>query len=397
LVSENRAGLSVRNIISGLALQMAFAGFCLSLDSLRSAFALIGRGVMLVQNASLQGAQFVFGYLGGGAMPFEVKGNTFIFFFQALPTVFVIGALSALFFHYGILQKIVSVFAKIFQKTLGLRGALALCSGAKMFLGQTDAPLVIRPYLSHMTRSEMCAIMSMGMATTSVVVMGLYMVILEPFIPNVMMHLITSTVMAVPISLSFARIVIPASSEERDDKDVVIKVPTSSAMEAISSGMYQAKDIVVGISLSLIVFIAFMFLLNAIIGNVFPGWSLERVAGLIFAPLACLLGFSWENAMDAGKVLGFKCIFNEIFAFNELVNLTHFTMRDRVVLLYAVCGFANIASVGIVVAAWNAFVPKVKKQIPGLVTKALLIGFLASFANAITVRLVLDILDVFAL
>lgn len=396
LFSERKGRVIVtphRTLLVGLAMQVLFAAVVLNSEMFRKAFLYLGRCVMVLRDGSLKGAQFVFGYLGGGDMPFEVKGNTFIFLFQALPVIFVVGALSSLLFHWGLIQKVVAGFAFVFSRLLRVRGALALCAGAKMFLGQTDAPLLVRPYLQHMTRSEMFATMSMGMATTSVTVLVLYASILEGTIPNVFMHIITSTVMAVPVSLAFAHVLVPAEKKDASAVEVIPERQTSSAMEAIGVGMYQAKDIVVGISLSLVVFIAFIFVINKFLGVLFPGWTLEVIMGYIMAPLAWLLGFSGERMVEAGSVLGQKVVFNEIFAFSALAKLMHFSEQDRIVLFYASNGFANVGSIGIVVSAWNVFVPKAKKIIPTLAVKSLLVGVFAALANAMIVRLVFDVTD----
>lgn len=391
MLSENRSMVSGRVIAVGFSMQLLFAAIVLSSESLRGLFTFIGRGVVCIQAGALKGAQFVFGYLGGGDMPFDVKGNTFIFLFQALPTILVIGSLSMLLFYWGIIQRVVSALAYVFRKTLDVRGALALCAGAKMFLGQTDAPLLVRPYLPYMTRSEMCAVMSMGMSTTSVTVLALYAMILQNTIPDVMMHLITSTVMSVPTALAFARIMVPADKQEKDIKDAVPPKQAGSVMEAITIGMYQAKDVIVGISISLIVFIAFMFIINQILATVFPGWTLERIMGYVMSPLAFLLGFTKDRALDAGSVLGLKVVFNEIFAFDALSKLKHFSEHDRIVLFYASNGFTNVSSVGIVVSAWHTFAPKARQFIPRLAMKALFIGLMVSLANAAVVRFILDI------
>ena len=393
IFSEKRNSVDNGTVLIGLCMQVFLASLTLNVECLRRAFLYIGRGVMLLRDGALAGAQFVFGYLGGGAMPFEVKGNTFIFFFQALPVIFVVGALSMLLFHWGIMQKIVSFLALIFRKTLKIRGALAVCSGAKMFLGQTDAPMLVQPYLKHMTRSEIFATMCMGMATTSATVLVLYASILESTIPDVFVHLITSTVMSIPGALAVARILVPSEEKDIEQEEIIPRRQTSSAMEAIGAGMYQAKDLVVAITLSLMVFIALMFLVNKIIGLVAPGCSMERIIGYVMTPFAWLLGFSGDQAVDAGSVLGQKIVFNEIFAFNALAKLKHFVLNDRLVLFYACNGFANIASVGIVVSAWNVFVPKAKAVIPRLAVKALAAGVLVSMVNAIIVRLVLDVAE----
>ncbi len=398
LFSENRKRVSFVGVAKSLLFQTVITVVFFYTPFMTRFFSCVQKGILMLQESALTGAQFVFGYLSGGPMPFEVQGNTFIFALQAVMPIFLIGPVAMVLHYWGILPYLVKQLGRLFQKIVGVRGPLALCAGAKMFFGQTDAPLFVRAYLPQMKRCDVCAAIGMGMATTSVVIMPLYSSILAGSLSSsVMMHLVTSTVLSVPLALMLSRILMPEDKDYTTEESYKLDGHQfSGTMDALSTGIMQAKEIVVGVVITLLVAVALTSLINKILGSFYAGLSLEMLFGWVFAPIAWLMGFSWEQALVAGNVIGQKVAFNEIVAFSSLAKLTGFSIADKTVLFYALAGFANLSSVGIAVGAWRVFAPKRAAELGSLAAKGLFIGCCTAFCNAFLVRLITQIADGFA-
>ncbi len=392
-LSENRKSVKFKQVGGGLLIQALLAVIILRVPFVRGIFSYISEGVTALKEATLQGTTFVFGYLGGASIPFEAKGNTFIFAFQALPMLIVISALSMLLFHWGILPRLVKGISWAFRKTLGIGGALGVCSAAKVFLGQTDAPLVVRPYLKNMERSEIFSIMCMGFATTSATIIGLYALVLEKVVPHSMIHILTASLISVPAALTLSRIVVPAN--QKTEGNLIMPYEFSGSMDAVAKGTADGTRLFINIIAMLIVFVALVALVNKILG-LFPDFmgsaiTLQRVLGVFMSPVAWLMGIPWHEANLAGSLLGIKTVLNEFFAFTELATVgdTGLSVHSRIIMTYAICGFANISSIGIMIGGLGGLVPEKREEIISLSWKALVVGTLSSCLSGTVVGILL--------
>jgi CNT family concentrative nucleoside transporter len=338
---------------------------------------------MALKEATMEGTKFVFGFIGGAEAPFEATGNTFIFAFQALPMIIVVSALSMLLFHWKVLPVIVKGLSWLMRKSMGIGGGLGVCSAAQVFLGQTEAPLLVRPYLKDMSRSEIFSIMCMGFATTSATIMGLYALVLEQTIPNSMVHILTASIISVPAALTLSRIVVPNTGTHTSGK-LHSPYDLSGSMDAISKGTSDGTRLFINVLAMLIVFVAIVTLVNMILSQLpyiqNEPITLQRILGFIMAPVTWLMGIPWEDAITAGGLLGIKTILNEFYAFTELAKITdkEMTVHSRVIMTYALCGFANISSIGIMIGGFGSIVPEKRSEIISLSFKALIVGTLSS-------------------
>lgn len=388
LFSENRRHVDKKQVVIGISIQIFIALLLTEIPFVREIFFKLGDAVMELKDATLQGTSFVFGFVGSPEQPFEVKdgGNTFSLAFQALPMVFVVSALSMLLFYWGVLPVIVRAFSAVLKRTMNIGGALGVCSAAKIFLGQTEAPLLIRPYLKNLSRSELFTVMTLGMATTSGTIMALYAFILEGVVPNVLSHILTASLISVPAALTISRILVPQTGLHTDG-ELVMPYEFSNSMDAISQGTSDAIKLFINIIAMLIVFVALVALINKILG-VFPyiggeAITMERILGIIVAPLTWLMGIPWEEARVAGSLLGTKTILNEIYAFQRLSALADGTLSEhsRLVMLYALCGFANFSSLGIQIGGLAIMAPNRREDIIALGFKAVLAGSLSTMLS----------------
>lgn len=340
--------------------------------------------------ATTEGTKFVFGYLAGGDQPYTVsnQGALFTFAFQVLPLILVISALSALLWHWKILKWITLGFGFLFQKTMGLGGASALAVAANIFLGMIESPIVIRAYLDKLTRSEIFLMMVVGLATVAGSTMVAYATILSPVLPNAAGHVLVASIVSAPAGVLLARIIIPEKEGMGGavaDYDSALKY--DSAIDAIVKGTSDGLMVVLNISAVLIVFVALVALVNVMLGGfvVFDApLTVERMLGWIFAPVAWLIGVEWKDADVAGWLLGVKLTLTEFVAFIDLgkVPPAEMTERTRMLMTYALCGFANIGSVGITVTGLSVLMPERREEVLGMVWKGLFAGFLATLMTA---------------
>ena len=396
--SENRKQVNFKSVFLGLAIQILLAIIVTKFGFVRSGFLWIGEGVMALKDATVAGTSFVFGYLGGGDTPYSAKegSNSFIFAFQALPMVIVISALAMLLFHWRILPFIVKLFSGAFQKILGIGGALGVCAAAKIFLGQTEAPLLVRPYLGKFTRSELFTVMTAGMATTSISIMVLYAMILEGTIPDPIAHILTASIISVPAAITISRILIPQVGEDTSGH-LVVPYQFSGSMEAITQGTSDGMRLYINILAMLIVFLAIVAIANSLLG-LLPSidgepMSLQLLLGYILAPLAWFIGIPWSEAIPAGALLGKKTILNEIVAFVGLAALPAgvLSVKSGIIMTYALAGFANLSSIGIQIGGIGTMVPERKQEIISLGIKALIAGTIASCMSAAIIGILYSI------
>ena len=395
-VSEDRHRMPWRTVIAGLLLQAAFALLLIKLPASHIVFQWLGDGVAALQEATQAGTAFVFGYLGGGDLPFDaaVPGSSFILAFQALPLVLVISAMTALLYYWRILPGLVRVFSRLLERMMGIGGAGGIVAAANVFIGMIEAPLLVRPYLARLDRSDLFLVMSCGMATIAGTVLVLYAVILQGVIPNPAGHLLTASLMNAPAAIVMAKVMIPGIVSVDAE---VLDIPRSSdasAMDAIARGAIEGAGLLINVIAMLIVLVALVHLANAVIGLLpFADGevlSLQRILGWIMAPLVWLAGVPWQDAVAAGGLMGIKTVLNEFLAYVELAKMGagDLAARTRLIMSYALCGFANLGSLGIMIGGLATIVPERRAEIAGLGMRAILAGTLATLSTAAVVGIV---------
>ena len=386
LLSENRRAASWRVPVAGLGLQIALAAFLTKLPQTRQLLASLNDAVLALQAASEAGTSFVFGYLGGGPLPFEETqvGGSLIFAFRALPLVIVISALTALLNHWRVLPLLVQGFSAVLQRTLGVGGAVGLAGAANIFVGMVEAPLFVRPYLKQMSRSEMFMLMCTGMATISGTVLFLYAGIINPVLPDAVGHLITASIISAPAAIMVAWLMVPMERPATEGSLSPTAFETTSSMDAITQGTERGLALYLNIVAMLVVLVALVHLTNAIL-SLLPAFAgepltLERMLGWVMAPVVWLMGVSWSEAPTAGSLMGIKTVLNEFLAYLRLGELAPEGLSDRSVLImsYALCGFANFGSLGIILAGLNTLVPERRREIVGLGLKSIVGGTIAT-------------------
>ena len=385
LLSENRRRVSVRLVVKGLLLTLAAGVVLVLVPFSRDVFALLNRMVLALQEATHAGTSFVFGYVGGGPLPFaeSYPGSSFILAFQALPMVLLMSALSCLLFYWKVLPVVVRAFAWCLRKTMGVGGAEGLANSVNVFVGMVEAPLFIRPYLDRMTRSELFSVMTCGMANVAGTVMALYASILGSRVPNAMGHILVASLLSLPASITIARIMIPETGEATAGEMTAPETATSS-MDAVTKGTLEGVHLMVNIIGMLIVLVALVTLVNLIFG-LFPDVagspvSLQRLAGLVMAPVCWLMGVPWSEASAAGALMGTKTVLNELIAYLDMSRLPAGTLSPRSLLImtYALCGFANPGSMGIMIGGMSTMAPGRRNEIVELGLRSIVSGTLTS-------------------
>nr|TFG54604.1 MAG: nucleoside:proton symporter [Hyphomicrobiales bacterium] len=383
-LSENRRAFNWRVVAIGIALQIVIALVLLGVPIARNALLSLNGVVDALSSATTAGTSFVFGYVGGGEAPFAVSApqNNFSLAFSALPLVIVMSALSALLWYWKILPVIVKGLSAVLQKSLGLGGAVGLGAAANLFLGMIEAPLPIRPYLAKLNRSELFMLFTVGLATVAGTVMVLYASILGPSVPGALGHILVASFVSLLAAIVVARLMVPG--EQPTSADAHMAVEYRSGMDAISRGTEDGLKLYLGILAMLIVMVALVALANIVIGNLpLVGGepiSVQRIFGWLFAPLVWLYGIPWDEAAAAGSLLGTKTILNEFIAYVNLAALPQGTLspRSALIMVYALCGFANLGSVGIMIAGVSNMVPERRHEIVQLSLKALVSGTIAT-------------------
>jgi len=385
LLSEKKKKVRLLAILTGVAVQFGIAGILLYVPAFKTAFLYLNNFVLALDTATRSGAAFVFGYLAGGPAPFEIKdpANSFILTFQALPLVLVIGALSSLFFYWKILPIIVESFAFVLRKTLNIGGALGLGASTTIFLGMAEAPLVIKPYIKKMTRSEIFSLMTVGMACIAGTVMILYATILNGVIPDPLGHILVASLIHVAAAVTIARVMVPETEEETAGRFSPPRTATS-AMDAIVQGTFDGLHLLLNIAAMLLVMVALVELANMAIGLLPHAagqpLTLQRILGFIMSPVVWLFGIPWAQAQTAGALMGTKTILNELLAFIEMSRLpaTALDPRSRLIMTYALTSFANFGSLGILIGGLGSLVPERRQEVVGLGMYALVAGTLAT-------------------
>jgi concentrative nucleoside transporter, CNT family len=384
--SENRKTIPWRAIWAGLLLQFVLALLLLKLPFAKDVFLALNDALIALEKATQAGTSLVFGYLGGGAAPFAItnENSNFILAFRALPIVLVISALSALLFHWGVLQRVVRVISWLLERAMGVGGVVGLSTAANVFVGMVEAPLFVRPYLARVSRGELFAIMVGGMASIAGTVLFLYASILGPILPDAVAHLLIASIVSAPAALVVAFVMVPPAGPATGG-DLELKSEASSSMDALTQGTLGGAQLLINIIAMLVVFVALVTLVNLAISP----YTLQGMLGWALAPLAWLAGVSWAEAQAGGMLLGTKIVLNELVAYIDMANMPSLSGRSRLLMTYALCGFANFGSLGIMIGGMSTMCPERRAEIVSLGLKSIVAGTLATCLTAATVGLVL--------
>ena len=395
LLSENRKQVKLNKVVTGILLQLLVGLILLKIPIFRDLFLLLNRLVLSLEAATTAGTSFVFGYLGGAEFPFKEKypGAGFILAFRALPLVLVISALSALLFYWRILPLVVKAFSRALQKTMGLGGTEGVGVSANIFVGMVESPLFIRPYLQRMTRSEIFTLMTSGMATIAGTVMVLYASILKSTIPDIMGHILTASIISVPAAITISKLMIP-ETDELTPGELTVPDRAASSMDAVTKGTLQGVEMLLNIIAMLVVLVALVYLMNLLLG-IFPEFggkpiSLQRLMGYIMAPIVWLMGIPLNEATTAGALMGTKTILNELLAYLDLSRLEPGTLspRSMLIMTYAMCGFANPGSLGIMIGGMGTMAPTRRSEIVALGFRSIIAGTLATCMTGAVVGII---------
>jgi CNT family concentrative nucleoside transporter len=397
-LGARRRTLPWRMILAGLGLQFAIAGLVLRVPPLKAAFMALNAVVGAMEAATRAGTSFVFGYIGGGPAPFTPTDPSlnFSLAFQSLPLVIVIAALASLLFYWGVLQRVVRLFSLVLEKTMGIGGALGVGAAGCIFLGMIESPLLIRPYLAQMTRSELFGLMATGMSCIAGTMLMLYAAVLGPVLPDALGHILTASIIHAPAALTVAAIMIPEDGRPTLGHDMP-RSQCSGPVDALCRGTWEGLTLFWNIVAMLIVFVAVVKLVNLGLAVLPDAWggplTLERLLGFVLAPVAWIIGVPWAEAGTAGALIGTKVILNEFLAFIDMAKLPAGALSEhtRLILAYALCSFANFGSLGILIAGLGTLCPDRRSEITGLGMRALLAGVIASLMTGAVVGVIASI------
>ncbi len=380
-LSNNRKQINMRIIGWGLGLQAIFAIFILKTPIGGPLFGFLDKAVRKLVSFSDEGSDFLFKSFVPDVGYHDAMIN---FAFRALPVIIFFSSLMAVLYHFGIIQVIVKWIAKAMQKTMGTSGSETLCISANIFVGQTEAPLMVRPFISQMTKSELMAVMTGGFATVAGGILAIYVMWLAD-IPGIAGHLLAASVMSAPGALVMAKIIYPETetSETMGEMKITIEQKNTNAMEALGDGATIGLKLAANVGAMLVAFVSLVAMINYLLG--FAGTSMESILGFIFKPLAWTMGVPWSEAGTLGTLMGEKIVFTELIAYGhlkELMSSGAISDRTAIIASYALCGFANFGSIGIQLGGIGGMAPERKKDLAKLVTKAMIGGALASWLTA---------------
>jgi CNT family concentrative nucleoside transporter len=391
-MSERRRLVPWRIVLSGALLQLVLAGALVLAPGVHHAFLALNDVLLGLERATQAGTAFVFGFLGGAPLPYTeaAPGSSFVLAFRALPLVLVISALSALLFHWGVLPLIVRVISALLERAMGIGGAVGLSTAANIFVGMVEAPLFIRPYLVRMSRGELFMVMSCGMAGIAGTVMVIYAGMLAPVLPDAMGHILAASVISAPAAIVIAALMVPPDGPPTAG-GLPAQTRGGGAMEAVTRGTLDGLALLLNIVALLIVLVALVTLANLILGLLPPvgdaSITLQRMLSVVMAPLVWLAGIPWSEAHTAGSLMGTKTILNEFIAYSDLSRLPPdaLSARSRIIMTYALCGFANFGSLGILIGGLTAMVPERRSEVVALGMRSLVSGTLATLATGAAV------------
>ncbi len=395
LLSEDRRAVPWRIVVSGAALQIVLAAALLKLPLFRDLFLALNELLSALEQATQAGTRFVFGFLGGGPQPFEERpgASSFVLAFRALPLILVVSALSSLLFYWRVLPVIVRGLSAVLEKVMGVGGAVGLSTAANIFVGMVEAPLFVRPYLKEMSRGELFIVMTGGMAGIAGTVMALYAAILGPVVPDAMGHILSASIISAPAAILIAGVMVPPRGEPTSGR-LVPPQQAASSMDAVTRGTLDGLQLLLAIVAMLIVLIALVTLVNLALG-LLPQWggtpiTLQRALGYVMAPLVWLAGVPWAEAVTAGALMGTKTVLNEFIAYVDLAHLPADALgaRSRLIMTYALCGFANFGSLGILIGGMASMVPERRDEIVALGLRSIVAGTLATLMTGAVVGMI---------
>ena len=387
LLSSNRKAINLKTVLSGIGLQFFLAFFILGTPFGEPIFRFLDNAITTLVSFSDSGSTFLFkSYVSGNVHPSLEN-----FAFRTLPTIIFFSSIISVLYHFGLIQKIVRIFAIIFQKTMFISGTESLSISANIFLGQTEAPLMVRPFVDKMTKSELMAVMTGGFATAAGGILAIYVSWLSD-IPGIAGHLLTASVMSAPAALVVAKIIYPEveKSETMGDLNIDIEQTTTNSMEALGNGATAGLKLAANIAAMLIAFLSFVAMINYLL--LFFDTSMEAILGFVFKPLAWTMGVPWSEAGTLGMLMGKKIVLTELIAYGDLQKIVaegQISERTAIIASYALCGFANFGSIGIQLGGIGGMAPDRSKDLAKLVTKAMFGGALASWLTATIAGMIL--------
>lgn len=386
VISEKRSVINWRTVFGAIILQVIVFILLFKFPWFKEMSMLLNDALNGVAAATREGTKFVFGYLGGAEPPFKVEpgSSPFILMTQALPLIIVVSALSSLLFYLRILPMIVNAFSWVLKRSIGVGGAVGVSTAANIFLGTVEAPMFIKPYLAKLSRGELFITMAGGMAGIAGTVMVLYGIILAPVVPDAIGHVLIVSFISAPAAVAFSALMVPHEGPVTDG-DIAVDRPSSSMMDAVTQGTVEGVASYINVAAMLIVLTALIALANALLGLPFEkgaGPTLQGIFGWFMAPVVWLIGIPWSEAQTAGALMGTKTVLNEFIAFLDLAKLgpEALTERSRVIMIYALCGFANFASIGIIIGGLGSICPERRSDIIDMGYKSLIAGTLATLS-----------------
>lgn len=394
-LSEDRSVMNWRIVAVGLGLQIGIAFVLIRAPVVAEALFVINYAVIAIETATTAGASFVFGFLGGGELPFEITSDNamYIFAFRILPQILVFSVLVAIFWHWGVLPVIVRGFAWALRRSMGVGGSVGVAAAASIFLGMVEAPLVIRAYLRNISRSELFTVMTCGMATVAGSVMILFANLLSGVVENPLGHVLVASVISIPAALMVARIMVPGTTTT-EGVDLADALRYESTIDAVTRGTADGLKLIGNILAMLIVLISLVALVNLALGALpdlgGEALTLQRMLGWLFAPIAWLMGIPWHEATTAGSLLGTKVILNELVAYIDMAALPADALgpRSDIIMTYALCGFANFGSLGIMIGGISTLCPERRMDILRLAPRTLVSGTIVTCMTGAVVGIV---------
>jgi CNT family concentrative nucleoside transporter len=396
LLSEARGSVRWRTVMVGLLMQFALALVLLRVPLVGDGLLLLNEVVYAIERATSAGAGFVFGYLAGENVPFDVRdpGALYVFAFRVLPQIIVFSVLVALLWYWRVLPVVIRAFGRVLHRSLGVRGAVGTSAASSVFLGMVETPLVIRGYLASLSRSELFTLMTCGMSTVAGSIMVLYAGVLRDVVPGALGHILIASVINVVGAVYLSRIMVPPQDDAAEEAPVAVGLEYTSNMDAITRGTADGLRLAANVGAMLVVLVSLVALVNHMLSVVaFDGapLTLERAMGWVFAPVAWLMGIPWAEAAEAGALLGVKLILNELVAYLNLAALPGDALAadSRLIMTYALCGFANFGSLGILLGGLGTLIPERRQELLQTAPRTLVSGTLVGCVTGAIVGLVM--------
>ena len=387
ILSANKKNVSWRFVGIGVLSQFILAFVFLKVPPITEILVQLNKIVSVLQSSTDKASQFMLGYIAGGPTPFLVSNpeNNFIVAFRILPLILVISALSALLFHFGILTRVVSGFAFLLQRFFKISGALGFGSAASVFLGTIETPLIIRPYLAKLSRAELLALITCSMSTVAGTVIFLYASVLEKSLPNALTHLLVASIISVPAALTVSHLFLPTS--DSTDSHFELEKSQSTWAEVLLNSIHEALQMIFSIVAIIIVLFAFIHIIDSSLGIIDPSISVASILSQLLRPVTWLLGYSWDKSAVVAELFGTKIVLNEFVSYLKLAELEILTQSEKLVAAYALCGFANFASAGIIIAGLTSMLPDRRSDVISLTLWALLFGNISTLITGCIINI----------